>query len=169
MSYRVKPIGKTCAGTGEALIPGSPVHSVLVDRGHEQIRLDFSEAAWSGPPEGTVGHWKCIVPEPVASGPKPIDAEALFRFFEETALDQNPTQEKFRYVVALLLLQKRRLQLEGSRKDGEIEYLVLIGSRSEGPFEVRDQHLSPEEIQQLQSDLNAHLAAVDEDEYDETM
>jgi hypothetical protein len=61
------------------------------------------------------------------------------------------------------------LQLEGSRKDGEIEYLVLIGSRSEGPFEVRDQHLSTEEIQQLQSDLNAHLAAVDEDEYDETM
>lgn len=160
-------MGKMCAGTGEPLVPGTRVHSVLVDRGQEQIRLDFSEAAWTGPPEGTVGHWRSVVPEPIAAGPKPIDTEALFRFFEETAEDQNPVQEKFRYVVALLLLQKRRLQLEGSRKDGEIEYLELIGSRSEGPFEVRDQHLSPEEIQQLQNDLNAHLASLDEEELDE--
>jgi hypothetical protein len=167
MSYRVKPMGKTCAGTGEPLVPGSKIHSVLVDKGHEQIRLDFSEAAWKGPPEGTVGHWRCLVPEPVASGPKPIDTEALFCFFEETAEDQNPTQEKFRYVVALLLLQKRRLQLDGSRKDGGIEYLQLIGSRSEGPFEVRDQHLSPEEIQRLQSDLNAHLSTFDEESFSE--
>lgn len=167
MSYRVKPLGKICAGTGEPLVPGSRIHSVLVDRDHEQVRLDYSEAGWNGPPEGTLGHWRCIVPEPVASGPKPLDTEALFRFFEESAEDQNPTQEKFRYVVALLLLQKRRLQLEGSRKDGEIEYLLLIGSRSEGPFEVRDQHLAPEEIQQLQSDLNAHLSAFDEEEIDE--
>ncbi len=141
------------------MVPGSKIHSVLVEKGHEQIRLDFSEAAWNGPPEGTVGHWRCLVPEPLAAGPKPVDTEALFRFFEEADEDQNPIQEKFRYVVALLLLQKRRLQLEGSREDGEIEYLQLIGSRSEGPFEVRDQQLSPEEIQQLQSDLNAQLAS----------
>ena len=164
MSYRVKPVGKTCAGTGEPLVPGSRIHSALVDRGHEQVRLDFSEDAWTGPPEGTIGHWKSLVPEPAATGPKPLDTEALFRYFEETAEDQNPIQEKFRYVVALLLLQKRRLQLEGSRVDGEIEYLQLVGSRSEGPFEVRDQHLSPEEIQQLQSDLNAHLALMDEED-----
>lgn len=143
------------------MVPGTRVHSVLVDRGHEQVRLDFSEAAWTGPPEGTIGHWRCLVPEPAASGPKPIDAEALFRFFEDTAEDHNPIQEKFRYVVALLLLQKRRLILDGSRRDGEIEYLELVGSRSEGPFEVRDQHLSPEEIQQLQSELNAHLASLE--------
>jgi hypothetical protein len=129
--------------------------------------MDFSEAGWKGPPEGTVGHWMCIVPEPAASGPKPIDVESLYRFFEETADDQNPIQEKFRYVVALLLLQKRRLQLEGSRKDGEIDYLQLVGSRSEGPFEVRDQHLSQEEIKQLQSELNAHLAAFDEGQLSE--
>lgn len=164
MSYRVKPIGKTCAGTGEPLVPGARVHSVLVDRGHEQVRLDFSEDGWNGPPDGMIGHWQGIVPEPVASGPKPLDTEALFRFFEESSEDQNPTQEKFRYVVALLLLQKRRLQLDGSRQDGEIEYLQLVGSRSEGPFEVRDQHLEPEEIQQLQADLNAHLSMFEEGE-----
>lgn len=164
MSYRLKPVGKTCAGTGEPLVPGSRIHSVLVDRGHEQVRLDFSEAGWNGPPEGTLGHWRCVVPEPAPAGPKPLDTEALFRFFEDSAEDQNPMQEKFRYVVALLLLQKRRLQLEGSRQDGEIEYLQLVGSRSEGPFEVRDQHLDPEEIKQLQADLNAHLSLIDEDE-----
>jgi hypothetical protein len=129
--------------------------------------MDFSEAGWKGPPEGTVGHWMCIVPAAATSGPKPIDTESLFRFFEETSEDQNPIQEKFRYVVAILLLQKRRLQLEGSRKDGEIDYLQLVGSRSEGPFEVRDQHLPPAEIKQLQNELSAHLAAFDEEELSE--
>ena len=55
-------------------------------------------------------------------------------------------------------LQKRRLKLEGSRHDGDIEYLELLGSRGEGVFEVRDQHLTDDEIGQLQQALNAHLA-----------
>lgn len=129
--------------------------------------MDFSEAGWKGPPEGTVGHWMCIVPEPASTGSKPLDTEALFRFFEDTAEDQNPIQEKFRYVVALLLLQKRRLQLEGSRTDGEIEYLQLVGSRSEGPFEVRDHHLKQEEIKQLQNELSSHLVSFEEEELSE--
>ena len=162
MNYRVKPIGKTCAGTGEPLQPGTRIYSVLVERGSEQLRLDFSEAGWAGPPEDAVGIWRCVVPEPAATGPKPLDPESLFRYFEDSSEDQNPVQEKFRYVVALLLLQKRRLILEDSRRDGEADYLQLVGSRSEGPFEVRDQHLSPEEIQQLQAELNAHLAGLEE-------
>ena len=72
--------------------------------------------------------------------------------------DANPAQDKFRYVLALLLLQKRRLKIEGSRQDGDVEYLELVGSQGEGTFEVRMQQLEDAEIEQLQRDLNAHLA-----------
>ncbi len=65
---------------------------------------------------------------------------------------------RLRYVLALLLLQKRRLELDGSRLDGEIEYLVLIGTKGEGPFEVRDEQLDAEEIASVEEQLLASMA-----------
>ncbi len=159
MDYHLKPIGKKCAATEKSLEPGTLCHSVVVDKDGELVRLDFSEEGWSGTPDGTLGHWKCTVPIPTETKVKPLDTDALMRYFEQIEEDGNPTQEKFRYVIALLLLQKRRLKLEGSQNDGDIEYLELIGARGEGPFLVRDQHLEDEEISQLQSSLNSHLAA----------
>lgn len=158
MDYHLKPIGKTCAATGKELVPGSACFSVLAERDGRLIRLDYSEACWAGPPEGTVGFWQSVVPEPEEAKVKPLDTDALMRYFEQLSEDANPAQEKFRYVLSLLLLQKRRLKIEGSRQDGDIEYLELVGSHSEGPFEVRDHQLDDAEIEQLQGDLNAHLA-----------
>lgn len=157
MDYHLKPVGKTCAATGKELSPGSECHSALVEREGRFVRLDYSEEGWTGPPEGAIGHWRCVVPEPQESKAQPLDPDALMRYFEQLYEDGNPAQEKFCYVLALLLLQKRRLQIEGSRTDGDVEYLQLIGHQGQGPFEVRDHHLSDEEIEQLQRDLNQHL------------
>lgn len=159
MDYHLKPIGKTCAATGSELVPGSVCHSVLIERDGQLVRLDFSEAGWTGPPAGTIGLWKCTVPENEQPKAKPLDTEALMRYFEQMSEDGNPAQDKFRYVVALLLLQKKRLKLEGSRFDGETEFLEFIGSQGEGPYEVRDARLADGEIQQLQQELNAHLTS----------
>ena len=157
MDYHLKPIGKTCAGTGEELIPGSRCYSVVIDHDGQRVRLDYSEAGWQGPPTGAIGHWTSTVPLPETTKTKPLDADALMRYFEQMSEDANPVQEKFKYVLALLLLQKRRLQLDGSRHDGDIEYLEVSGNRGEGPYEVRHFELSDDETEQLQRDLNTHL------------
>ena len=73
--------------------------------------------------------------------------------------DANPAQQRLCYVVALLLMQKRRLQLERTRYDGEIAWLEFVGQRGEGPFEVRDQQLTGAEIAELQGTLSRHLGA----------
>jgi hypothetical protein len=159
VEYHVKPIGKTCAVSGAELVPGRGCYSALVEQDGQLVRLDYSEEGWAGPPPGAIGYWKCIVPQPEAPKARPLDPDALLRYLEQLSEDANPAQEKFRYVLALLLLQKRRLRIEGARQDGEIEYLELIGTHGEGPFVVRDHHLADEEIEQLQHDLNAHLTA----------
>lgn len=159
MDYHLKPIGKTCAATGEDLHPGSTCYSVLLEREGELVRLDYSAEGWKGPPEDAIGHWRSTVPEQTDTKPKPLDADALMRYFEQLCEDANPAQEKFAYVLSLLLLQKRKLKIEGSRQEADVEYLQLTGSHGEGPFEVRDQRLSEKEIKELQTDLNAHLAA----------
>ncbi|WP_155367853.1 hypothetical protein [Gimesia maris] len=52
MDYHLKPLGKTCSSTGKDFVPGELVHSVIVEKNGQLIRMDFSEEAWSGPPEG---------------------------------------------------------------------------------------------------------------------
>ncbi len=157
MDYRVKPIGKICAATGEPLEPNATVQSVLVERDGETVRLDYSEEGWDGPPEGTIGQWRAVVPPPADDKPKPLDVETLLEHFQQLLEDANPAQAQMCYVMALLLLQKRRLSLDGSRLDGDIAYLELSGSRGEGPFEVRDQQLSADEITALQAHLTEQL------------
>jgi hypothetical protein len=158
MDYHLRPIGKTCAVTGGPLVPGTRCHSVLVEREGELARLDIADEAWAGPPEGTIGHWVTLVPQPTSSRPKPLDADALMTCFEQMCDDASPANEKFRYILALLLLQRRKLQLTGGREENEDQYLEVTGARGEGPWEVRDQRLDEAEIEQLQAALTAQLS-----------
>ena len=159
MDYHLKPIGKQCAATGQELAPGTQCMSAVVERNGELVRLDYSPAGWSGPPADAVGHWKCVVPEPAAAHARALDPDALLQYFEQMTEDAQPGREKFRYVLALLLLQKRRLRIDGTRRDGDAVYLQLSGSRGEGPYEIPDQQLSAEEIKILEAELHTHLAA----------
>ena len=162
MDYHIKPVGKTCTATGRDLVPGSICYSSLIERNGQLQRLDFSEEAWPGPREEEIGHWRSIVPHPNDTKAKPLDADALMRHFEQMSENSIPGQEKFLYVVALLLLQKRRLKLVDSIRDGDIEFLTLTGMHGEGPYQVQDQQLSNDEIEHLQRALNTHLNQVPE-------
>ena len=128
MDYHVKPVGKTCAATGEDLSPGSNCISALVEDDGRFVRLDFLENSWPGPVDGLVGFWKHRIPEVVSDKPKPPDVDDLLTYFEQLTEDANPAREKLRYVLGLLLLQKRRLKVDGTRRDGDVDFLQLLGS-----------------------------------------
>jgi hypothetical protein len=81
------------------------------------------------------------------------------RHFEQLSEDANPARETFRYVLALFLVQRRRLRITQTRTDADGSILELTGMQGEGPFEVRDQHLSESEIVALQNEFEASLTA----------
>ncbi|WP_437186240.1 hypothetical protein SH668x_003387 [Planctomicrobium sp. SH668] len=157
-------MSKSCAGTGKPLAPGTICYSVLIEKGGLQERLDFSEEGWQGIPKDAVGFWKCEVPVPTARQVATTDAETLMKYFEQLVEGQNTQQQKLAYVLALYLLQRRRLKLDGSREEDGIEFLELSGVRGEGPFEVRDQQLSDEEMKSLREALDHQLTAGGDDE-----
>jgi hypothetical protein len=159
MEYQFRPIGKKCAATGVDLVPGSLCHSVLVERSGELQRLDYSEQGWAGPPEGTIGAWTCIVPRPLEVRHEPLDTNSLMRCFEQLCEEAHPAREGLRYILALLLMNKRRLRLDGSRSDGGDEYLQFSGARGEGAWELRDLNPSDADVRQWQRDLNLYLAS----------
>ncbi len=156
--YQVKPVGKRCAITGAALAPGALCYSAVIEKEGELTRLDYAATAWKGPPDGCVGYWKTRIPLPVENRKAVLDPAALMSFFEQLSEEANPVHDRLRYVVALLLMQKRRLRLDGSRDlDGE-SWLQLSGLHGEGSWEIRDYPLTEEEVFELQRELNARLA-----------
>lgn len=157
MDYHVKPISKTCSRTGEDLKPGELCYSVLVEENGEQVRYDYSPEGWEGPPEGTIAQWRSLIPEPVHVKKRSLDVESLMNFFDQLYEEASPSQEKLLYVLSLLLVQKKRLILEGSHQDGDQEFLQLSGSHGEGPYDVRDHQLEEAEIRQLQNNMNHYL------------
>ncbi|MGQ0635503.1 MAG: hypothetical protein ACT4QC_12885 [Planctomycetaceae bacterium] len=159
MDYQFRPIGRKCAATGNDLVAGEPCYSVLVEQPGELKRRDDSQAGWAGPPEGTVGAWKCIVPAPAATRIEPLDTNALMRCFERLSEEALPERDGLRYVLALLLVKKRRLRLDGSQTAGSEEFLQLSGARGEGAWEVPDLQPSDDEVQRWQRELNVYLAS----------
>jgi len=158
MDYKFRPLGKICAQTGEPLRPGEPCISVLLERDGVFERLDYNTAVWSGPPENAVGYWQCQVPHPEVRQANTVDPEVLMRLFEQMVDEQQASRERLLYVLTLFLLQRRRLKLEDSHVDDDgREYLSVVGSRGEGPYEVLDQQLTQDEVRELQEALTAQL------------
>lgn len=158
MDYHFKPPSKNCASTGKPLAPGATCHSVLVDKGGVLTRLDYSDEGWQGPPEGHIGYWKTIVPMGNDPREQRLDPDAAFRYFEQLNEDPSAENERKRYVLALLLLQHRKLRLEDSRSDDCGSILQLSGIRGEGTYEVQDLQLSEADTRQIQAELKVHLA-----------
>jgi hypothetical protein len=157
MDYDLKPLGKTCSKTGKPFGPGEICYSAVVEKGNEWVRLDFSAGAWDGPPEGALGYWRVTVPAQIQTRRRILDPDALLRHFEQLSEDANPGREKLRYVLALLLVQRRRLRVTQTRSEAEGSVFELAGLQGEGPFEVREQQLTEDEIDALQQELETSI------------
>jgi hypothetical protein len=158
MDYHFKPPSKTCATTGKPLSPGTVCHSVLIEKNGVMTRFDYSDEAWQGPPEGHLGYWKTVVPAGNDPREQRLDPDTAFRYFEQLSEEMNPEYERRRYVLALLLLQHRKLRLDGSRPDDCGGVLELSGVRGEGTYEVQDLQLPETVTRQIQAELKVHLA-----------
>ena len=166
MEYHVRPMGKTCAATGDPFPPGAAVRSALVAGDGRQVRLDFLLSAWDEPPAGTIGHWAARVPEAEPADDAPLDADDLLALLDslgDAADSSNAEQVRLRYVLALLLLGEGRLELESDLDTGDGRVLVLTGSGGEGPYEVPDLDLPEDQIGGLEANLPALLRDRGED------
>lgn len=153
MDFNVRPIGKTCAQSGKMFRPGEICWSVLLEQDGRLVRQDVSADVWQGPPTGAIGHWKCTIPETPETARLKLDPDSLFEYFVQLDESPNAVQRQYRYVLALLLLRKRRLILEDVCHDEDRPVMRLVGTGGEGPFDVGEEELSEDQIQRLQHQL----------------
>lgn len=158
LDFEVQRCSRKCSSSGRELRPGETCYSVLVSEGSSVQRLDYSEEAWSGPPENSLGWWRSRIAEPGVVRMSWAPNDVLLDYFMKLA--DEPTKADERYVLALLLVRRRILRLEetSTGPDGN-DVLTLFCPRHELTHQVVANLPDESRVRQIQEDLGRLLQA----------
>jgi hypothetical protein len=150
--YQIQGPTRRCAGTGRELKAGEAHYSVLIEEGGQFVRKDYAVDAWDAPPEGVIAYWRGRIPTESRQTPV-FNDDLLLECFTHLGDAKEPGQRQFRYVVALLLMRRKRLKFEDVRRRDGDEYLCLKDGKSGMRYEVLDPHLTDAEMTTVQNEV----------------
>jgi len=153
IDYQIQPNTRRCFLTGRELSPGETYYGVLLDEGGQFVRHDYSAEVWQGPPEGAFSFWTGKVPATELGKRPRIDDELLVDCFDRLEGQTDPGRINFRYVVALLLMRRRRFKFESARTADSSELLKLRDARTGAEHEVANPGLSDVEMASVQEEV----------------
>ena len=160
-----------CASCGREFAPGDARLSGLYAEEGALRRRDYCAGCWDKRTPAEFSFWRTVVPEPEEvedkrrSRAKLIDADTLFDILRDTPDSTDPQKTRFRFVIALMLMRRRKLKLVsiGRRKapdgSGVRDVLVLkrTGRGQKQTFDVADVKMSEEEMVSAQDEVGALL------------
>ena len=158
LDFEVQRFTRKCCETDVILQPGDVFYSALVAQGSQVIRKDYSEGAWKGPPDATLGWWKAQVPDFHSQKMHWAPNDVILHYFEQ--LYEDDSQADMRYVLALLMIRRRIVRLEDTdRDDQQCETFVLYCPRNEREYRVAVTSPTPERTAEIQNQLAELLFA----------
>lgn len=151
--FQIQASSRRCCVSGRELQPGEKFYSVLIEQSGKLVRQDYSVEVWKGPPEGAFSFWQARVNPPESKRRPPIDDEMLLDCFARLEGHTDPGKVRFRYIVALLLMRRKRLKFEEARQEADQEILVLRSHRSADRFQVINPRLTERELASVQDEV----------------
>lgn len=151
--YQIQANTRRCAATGRELQPGEKYYAVLLDEAGRFIRHDYAAEAWQGAPANAFSFWQGTVPADDQRRRPRIDDDLLFDCLERLEHDTEPGRIRFRYIVALLLMRRKRLRFEEALAEGGQEILKLRSVKTGNLLEVINPRLSEEEMMAAQDEV----------------
>src|ERR1019366_9793350 len=128
-------------------------YTALVEADHLFVRKDFCQEAWRGPPAGAFSFWTGRV-STVTDKVKPrFDDDLLEECFQRLEGQAEPSRVNFRYVVALLLMRRKRFRYETSVVENGLERMTLRCLRTNVKHEVVNPRLNDDEMTQVQEEV----------------
>jgi hypothetical protein len=152
-TFPIQQHTRVCAATGRPLQPGDKYFSALFDEAGQFVRKDFSAEGWPGPPEHAFALWQGRVPDLHHKRRLTFDDDLLMECFERLAEDSDPARVQFRYVLALLLLRRKRLKFEDVQRKGDVDCLRLKCPRNGNEYEVLDPRLAEADVGRVQDEV----------------
>lgn len=144
---------RVCSASGRELKPGDRYFAVLADEAGGFVRRDYAADAWPGPPEKAVAFWSGRIP----TGDRPrkpvVNDALLLDCFDHLAGAAEPDRVNFRYVVALLLMRRKRLKFEDVVRENGAEVLLLRDARNGAVHRVADPRLAEAQTAAVQDEV----------------
>jgi hypothetical protein len=151
--YQIQPNTRRCSATGRDLRPGERYYTALLEEGDHFVRKDFSREAWQGPPTAAFSFWSGKVPESQDDNKPRFDDDLLEECFHRLEGQTEPAKQNFRYVVALLLMRRKRLKFDQVVKDGSDEKVCVTCTSNGERYQIVNPRLSDEEMVKVQEEV----------------
>jgi len=151
--YQIQANTRRCTVSGRELRPGEKIFSVLLDQAGKFVRHDYAAESWQGPPQGAFSFWMGRVPADDPARKPRIDDELLLDCFRRLEDQLEPDRIQFRYIVALLLLRRKRLKFEDARVENSQEILRLRDAKTRQEHHVINPRLTDEEMTRVQEEV----------------
>lgn len=153
--YEIQGPARVCAATGRELKPGDRYFGALTEAAGKLVRTDYAADAWPGPPPGALAYWAGKVP-PAGQKPKkpPINDDLLLDCFDRLKGGTDADAPNFRYVVALLLMRRKRFKFEDAARDEQgRDVLIVRDARGGAVHHVPDPRLTDGQIADVQAEV----------------
>jgi hypothetical protein len=145
---------RICAATVVELRAGDRFFAVLADEAGKFVRKDYAAGAWAGPPAGAIAHWAGRVPASDKPRKPTFNDDLLLDCFHHLGGATDPDRVNFRYVVALLLMRRKRLKFEDVRRAADGAHVLVVRDAKGGArHEVADPRLTEPEIDAVQAEV----------------
>ncbi len=155
--YRIVRGERKCTSCGREFQENETYCSALYDKGTEFERLDFCVDCWSGETPEMFSFWQTRVPPKAEKKKLLVDDEVIMDFFVRLQDATDELKVNFRYILALVLMRKKRLKFKDVRRTDDREFLVLDLPRNGGTYEVLNPDLTEDKISQVTEEIGKIL------------
>jgi hypothetical protein len=151
-----KPLGQCCA-TGRAIEPGEEYYATLVQTEQDFARRDFCAEYWTQNKPMVFCYWKTKLPSPDQKKHLFIDDDMLMAFFERLGTETEQEKVNFRFVLALVLMRRRRLKYDSSKMNDGKDIWRLRITGTQDFVEVINPNLGEQQVSQLTTQIGEIL------------
>jgi len=151
-----RPLGQ-CCGSSRKIEYGEDYYGALIETEQGLQRRDFSSEYWEREKPRVFCFWRTKLAAPNEKKQLFVSDDMLMAFFERLAGETDPGKVNFRFVLALVLMRKRRLKYDSTKSNNGQETWCLRPTGDKELVEVVNPHLTEDQIEQLTSQVGQIL------------
>ena len=152
-----RPHGK-CAVCAEPIAPDDKFMACLRETALGFERLDCMIGCWDKlDRQQIIAYWKTTMPRAEAKKKIFVDDQVLCDLFERLANVSEPSKLHFRFVLGLILMRKRMLVYESTRKEEGREIWAMRFRGREDHLDLLNPQLTEDQVQDVSRQLGEIL------------
>ena len=155
--WQVQRSSGKCIGTENDLQPGQEYYAALIETEAGFERRDYSIQFWEENKPEVFCYWKTRLPVKEEKKKLMVDDAVLANIFERLEKEEDRVKINFRFVLALILMRKRKLKYEDAKRDGDKEIWQMKFVKDPKIHAVINPQLNDEQIEKVSQELSTIL------------